>query len=60
MEGDFIKIHKGLLPLSWLYGLGVMVRNELFELGVLKSRSFDVQLFLMVISLLVVLGKLHM
>ena len=42
MEGDFIKIHKGLLPLSWLYGLGVMVRNELFELGVLKSRSFDV------------------
>ncbi|GAB6975342.1 tetraacyldisaccharide 4'-kinase [Prevotella falsenii] len=42
MEGDFIKIHKGLLPLSWIYGLGVMVRNELFELGVLKSRSFDV------------------
>lgn len=32
MEGDFIKIHKGLLPLSWLYGLGVMVRNELLNL----------------------------
>ncbi|WP_028898139.1 tetraacyldisaccharide 4'-kinase [Prevotella sp. HUN102] len=42
MEGDFIKINKSLLPLSWLYGLGVGVRNELFELGVLKSRSFDV------------------
>ena len=42
MEGDFIKIHRALLPLSWLYGLGVMIRNELFELGVLKSRSFDV------------------
>ena len=42
MEGDFIKIHRVLLPLSWLYGLGVMIRNELFDLGVLKSRSFDV------------------
>ena len=42
MEGDFIKLHKCLLPLSWLYGLGVGLRNELFELGVLKSRSFDV------------------
>ncbi|MDD7273190.1 MAG: tetraacyldisaccharide 4'-kinase [Prevotella sp.] len=42
MEGDLIKIHKWLLPLSWLYGAVVNIRNELFELGVLKSRSFDV------------------
>lgn len=42
MEGDFIKTNKWLLPLSWLYGLGVGIRNELFELGILKSRSFDV------------------
>ena len=42
MEGDFIKINEWLLPLSWLYGLGVRVRNQMFELGVLKSRSFDV------------------
>lgn len=42
MEGDFIKIHKVLLPLSWLYGLGITIRNELFELGVLKSRTFTV------------------
>ncbi len=42
MEGDFIKINEWLLPLSWIYGLGVRFRNQLFELGILKSRSFDV------------------
>ncbi len=40
MEGDMIKIRKWLLPFSWLYGLGVKLRNQLFEMGVLKSRSF--------------------
>ena len=40
-EGDFIKINKNLLALSWFYGLGVGIRNLLFEMGVLKSRSFD-------------------
>ena len=42
MEGDFIKIYDWLRPLSWLYGLGVGVRNQLFELGLLRSRSFSV------------------
>ena len=42
MEGDFIKINKWLLPLSWLYGLAIKFRNILFEVGVLKSRSFQV------------------
>ncbi|MBQ8714732.1 MAG: tetraacyldisaccharide 4'-kinase [Prevotella sp.] len=42
VEGDFIVINKWLLPLSWLYGLGVKLRNMAFELGILKSRSFDV------------------
>ena len=42
MEGDFININKKLLPLSWCYGLGVGFRNLLFEMGVLKSRSFKV------------------
>lgn len=41
-EGDFIKINEWLLPLSWLYGLGVKFRNMLFEVGILQSRSFDV------------------
>ena len=42
MEGDFIKINEWLLPLSWLYGCSVRFRNQLFELGLLKSRSFDI------------------
>ena len=42
MEGDFIKITDWLRPFSWLYGFGVAVRNTMFEIGVLKSRSFDV------------------
>ncbi len=42
MEGDFIKINKYLLPLSWLYGCGVRLRNILFDVGILKSRSFDI------------------
>ena len=42
MEGDFIKINKWLLPLSWLYGLAIKFRNILFEVGVLKSRSFQI------------------
>ena len=42
MESDFIKIHKSLLPLSWLYGLGVGIRNLFFEMGVLKERSYSI------------------
>ena len=42
MEGDPIKIHRWLLPLSWLYGLAVIIRNELFELNILKTRRFDI------------------
>ena len=42
MEGDFIKIREWLLPVSWLYGIGVRFRNQLFEMGVLKSRSFKI------------------
>ena len=40
MEGDFIKTNEWLLPLSWLYGMGVGLRNFLFEVGILKSRSY--------------------
>ena len=42
MEGDLIYINRKLRPLSWLYGLGVGFRNMLFEMGILKSRSFHV------------------
>ena len=40
MEGDHIKINYWLMPLSWLYGLGVSIRNLMFDEGVLKSKSF--------------------
>ena len=42
MEGDFIKINEWLLPCSWVYGGAVRLRNQLFDIGMLKSRSFDV------------------
>ena len=41
-EGDFIHIKEWLLPLSWLYGLAVWLRNLLFEMGVLKQHSFSI------------------
>lgn len=40
MEGDFIKINEWLLPLSWLYGMGVGFRNWLFDIGLKRQRSF--------------------
>ncbi len=41
MSNDF-KTNKWLLPVSWLYGFGVGVRNLLFDRGLLRSRSFDI------------------
>lgn len=42
MEGDLIKTNEWLLPFSWLYGIGVKIRNELFEIGLLKSKSYRI------------------
>ncbi|WP_311560982.1 tetraacyldisaccharide 4'-kinase [Prevotella bivia] len=42
MEGDYIKINRWLLPFSWLYGLGVGVRNYLFDAEILKSKSYSI------------------
>lgn len=42
MEGDFIHINQWLRPLAWLYGLGVGLRNLMFDIGLLPSRAFDV------------------
>lgn len=41
-EGDFIKINEWLVPLSWLYGIGVRIRNWMFDIGMLKSQSYDI------------------
>lgn len=42
VEGDFIKINEWLTPLSWIYGLGVRLRNWLFDVGMIRSRAFDI------------------
>lgn len=42
MKDSSIRINYGLLPLSWLYRLGVDLRNKLFDWGWLRSKSFDV------------------
>lgn len=41
MEGDFIKINEWLTPLSWIYGLGVSIRNICFDTGILRQHSFN-------------------
>jgi len=42
MEENFIKIQKSLYPLSFLYGLGVNLRNKMFDWGILRSKSYDI------------------
>ena len=42
MEDNFIEINKWLLPAAWLYGLGVKLRNKLFDWGVLEERSYPI------------------
>ena len=38
-----LKIYKILLlPVSWLYGIGVCVRNWLFDMGILQSQKYDI------------------
>ena len=37
-----IQIYRSLLPLAWLYGVGVRLRNSLFNRGVLHSHTFSV------------------
>lgn len=39
---NLIHINRWLLPLSWLYRLGVGLRNMAFEMNLLKSRAFDI------------------
>lgn len=35
-------IRKALLPLSWLYGIGVWFRNKMFDWGILKSKKYPI------------------
>ena len=42
MEGDLIKTHDWLAPLSWIYGLAVSLRNWLFNVGLLRQQTYDI------------------
>ncbi len=42
MEFNSSKIWYPLIPFSWLYGVGVYVRNFMFDCGILKSVSYDI------------------
>ncbi|MBR6032154.1 MAG: tetraacyldisaccharide 4'-kinase [Bacteroidaceae bacterium] len=42
MEGDLTQIRRWLMPLSWLYGVGVDIRNALFDIGLLHTVSYDI------------------
>jgi len=42
MQHKRVKIRKWLYPLSWLYGMGVNLRNKLFDWKIFRSKSFDI------------------
>lgn len=42
MYGKSIKINRWLIPFSWLYGLGIGLRNKLFDWGILPAEEFDI------------------
>ena len=42
MEGDLTQIRRWLMPLSWFYGIAVDIRNALFDMGILRSVSYDI------------------
>lgn len=42
MNYESVHIYKWLLPISWIYGICVKVRNMLFYKGILHSRQFSV------------------
>lgn len=40
MSHTEFKIYKIFFPIAWMYGVGVWIRNYLFDKGILKSKSF--------------------
>lgn len=42
MEDNFIKIDRWLYPVAFLYGIGVRLRNKLFDWGILHSTAYDI------------------
>lgn len=37
-----VHINKWLLPLSWLYGMIVFIRNKFFDWGIYKQKKYDI------------------
>lgn len=37
-----VSIKKYLLPITWIYGFIVFIRNKLFDLNILKQKSYDI------------------
>ena len=42
MDNPAVEIRRAMLPLSWLYGIGVDLRNWLFNRKILKQHTFDI------------------
>lgn len=42
LEKENVKLYKWLSPFSLIYGLGVQLRNKLFDLDILQSKSYDI------------------
>jgi len=42
MDKPAVEIRRAMLPLSWLYGIGVDLRNWLFNRKILKQHTFDI------------------
>lgn len=42
MDKPHVEIRRSLLPLSWLYGIGVRIRNGLFDRNIFKQRKYDI------------------
>lgn len=42
MEEHLVKINKWLYPVSFLYGIGVGLRNKLFDWQIIQSKSFNI------------------
>ena len=42
LEEENVKLYKWLSPFSLIYGLGVRLRNKLFDWDILRSKSYDI------------------
>ena len=41
-KNDKIKLNSYLAPLSFLYGIGIWLRNRLFDWGILHSEQYSI------------------